>query len=489
MDDLPDLPLEKLLGYLHLTDLVRCRRVSRRWYEKISAFKVRSLCYSDLAGGQVESKHRLVVGDFARNYLRPAEFEQFFGSLLGRSMLSGLRSFRLCDVNVNTSNREKSSALARILQSFGQLEELDLIRVIFPPSPNEKLNLPSLRRIRLEDSDSLDLKAPRLAEIDVLNNIRPRLTIRYCLSVQRLLTRSDDWLNVQQLSNLQVLVCGRLRNAGDKFLDRLKQLKELHLNGPREVLVKLHEQRRRLRRNSLQIFYQGLCLDAPQDYGDQIESQEFDHQHKFLEVGVLRCMIANASRLADRLPLYQAIRYTDIESMVSRIPADFWARLSHLRVVGVNDKVKNVDHLLAFLKNCDVECMEFTHRQPQTLFDRLPSSCLSLRKIGFFCNNPTLNLTFLLELRHLMSFKFVHQNQVDLELIMKCFQRLQFIRTFEFLHVHDGHRLNVHIGIDQSEQFYLGINFRRMTCAHLDELFELLRTGVQEELYALECSE
>ena len=46
MDDLPELPFEQVLGYLILEDLLKTRAVSRRWYQKINSFRVKSLCYS-----------------------------------------------------------------------------------------------------------------------------------------------------------------------------------------------------------------------------------------------------------------------------------------------------------------------------------------------------------------------------------------------------------------------------------------------------------
>ena len=37
MDDLPELPFEKVLSYLSLGDLIKSRAVSRRWYHKIDS--------------------------------------------------------------------------------------------------------------------------------------------------------------------------------------------------------------------------------------------------------------------------------------------------------------------------------------------------------------------------------------------------------------------------------------------------------------------
>ena len=81
MDDLPELPFEKVLSYLSLEDRLKSRAVSRRWYWTINNFKVKSLCYLDHPAGFIRGKSRLVSGAFARNFISSSRFEwRFFNN-------------------------------------------------------------------------------------------------------------------------------------------------------------------------------------------------------------------------------------------------------------------------------------------------------------------------------------------------------------------------------------------------------------------------
>ena len=123
MDDLPELPFEKVLSYLSLEDRFKLRANSRRWYKKIDSFKVKSLCYSERPSGFIFGKNRWVSGAFAQNFISSPRFESFV-SAFDQLILSNLKYLRLCELRLTAENR---TAFAQALQSFGQLQELDLI--------------------------------------------------------------------------------------------------------------------------------------------------------------------------------------------------------------------------------------------------------------------------------------------------------------------------------------------------------------------------
>lgn len=99
MEDLPDVPFDKVLAYLDFSDLLKARLVSKKFHLKINNFKVRSLCVSEWDSGQIEDKHRLVVDEFAQNFIRSSQIDTFF-MYFGHSLLSGLRHFRVCDLDM-----------------------------------------------------------------------------------------------------------------------------------------------------------------------------------------------------------------------------------------------------------------------------------------------------------------------------------------------------------------------------------------------------
>ena len=128
MDDLPELPFEKILSYLGLEDLIRSMGVSRRWYKKINSYKVISLFYSERPIEFIEGKARLASGAFARHFIGSPRFEVFFNAFRA-SILSNLKHLRLVDFRLNQWNR---AVFARTLNSLSQLEKLDLIRLSHP---------------------------------------------------------------------------------------------------------------------------------------------------------------------------------------------------------------------------------------------------------------------------------------------------------------------------------------------------------------------
>ena len=115
MDDLPELPFEKVLSYLSLEEVIKPRAVSRRWCKMTDSFRVGSLCYSRDQKGFIWGKRRLVSGAFAQNFISSTRFASFF-STFGPSILSNLKRLRLCFVRLN---EEDTMAFPEFLNSFG----------------------------------------------------------------------------------------------------------------------------------------------------------------------------------------------------------------------------------------------------------------------------------------------------------------------------------------------------------------------------------
>src|SRR5699024_6613732 len=130
MDDLPELPFEKVLSYLSLEDVIKSRAVSRAWKLKTDNFRVKSLCYSSRPSGFIWQKVRWVSGAFSQNLISSTRFASCFNTFR-HSMLANLKHLRICELDLEEENR---TAFTGILQSFGQLEELGIIRFRSSPS-------------------------------------------------------------------------------------------------------------------------------------------------------------------------------------------------------------------------------------------------------------------------------------------------------------------------------------------------------------------
>ena len=168
MYELPDLPFEKVLSHLTLAELLKARAVSREWYQRINCYRVHCLCFSQHPIDFIFGKRRLVTGLFVRNFIRSNRFASFFTTFCP-TILSNLRHLRLCQLNLDEENR---AAFASALNSFTQLQELDIIQLdvgCWTMSSFSKLvvelNLPMLQGIRLEEVHGIErmvLNAPIL---------------------------------------------------------------------------------------------------------------------------------------------------------------------------------------------------------------------------------------------------------------------------------------------------------------------------------------
>ena len=400
MDDLPELPFEKVLSYLSLKDRLKARAVSRRWYRKINSFRVKSFCFSERPSDFILEKGRWVSGAFAKNFISSTRFTSFFDTF-GQTILSSLKHLRLCDVDLS---KENPTAVARILNSFSQLEELDIIRVELNKPDVLNLNLPILTNLNLEHVEGIEkltLEAPRLREVKILDYYLTdlRLEIVHGESVERLLIDSLRYAEVKNLKNLKALYIGDddETDIDSPFLSGLQQLKEIHLFmwNMRPVISELFEQKQRLGRSDLKIYFCGLLLNGPDDPAINVLDDHFDVAPEWLV-----CLAENRSRLADQIPLQSYIYYSGIEGVAPGLEVDLLKRFTDFNKITVDRPVEDIERFLNLLKNCsNIALLWFKCDQPQELFDRLPEHC-AVQSLSI--DRPPSDLTFLFRLKHLI---------------------------------------------------------------------------------------
>lgn len=392
MCELPDLVLENLLAYLDLRTLIRCRAVSKRWCALASGIRVRNLLFSDWDVDHLHNKWQLLEPDFDRNYIECSKFESFFRHY-AHSLLSRMRHLRVCELDLSIFRRR--SAFVKVVNGFGELECLDLVRVSHLPGYFE-LNLPNLRSVRFEELKTfgLTLDTPRLSELTCLFVVNIGLDFIHPESVESLLVYGcsplDPDLDLEKLKNLRFIYIQRMNvsEIGPNFLVNLVRLEEIHLNYDRGALEKLQLQRHQYNRTDLRIYFHGLCLDHLNDYEEFWSDSE-------LGTPALDCTIANPSKLAARLPLNRYICYSQIKPVVAQVPVDYWTRFSNLEKISVYEPVEDVQQFLSFLRNFDnVHSLQLDAKCAQSLFDQLPKHCPRIQKILMIGSKPTLGLFF-----------------------------------------------------------------------------------------------
>ena len=460
MDDLPEVPFEKVLSYLNLRDRLQLSAVSRSCHEKIANSRVKTLCYSGSPLGFIWGKSRWVSGPFTENFISSTKFASFFDAY-GHSVLSCLKQLRLCNFDLRESNE---TAFTRTLNSFGQLEELDIIRVQCCPQRKFELTLPMLTSIRLEDLTAerkLTLDAPRLRNVRILSCPHLRLDIVHDESVESFIVCSMDDLRVtdfNRLKNLKRLYVTFIPRIDPTFLSDLPQLKEVHLDSELS-LSQLFSQKQQYGRD-LKIYQCGLLLNSPDD-------PESEYLVDLDEA--LACLAKNPSRLADEIPFYRHLDYyRAIDRADPGLDVDVVLnRATELHQISVSREVYDVQRFLGVLKNhVNIRTLDFGRAQPQELFDRLPKHC-AIQCLTIF-EEPS-DLGFLLRLKHLI--QLVVYFSVDAELVRKAFEKLPFLSIFEFVRYAVADEVTVKI-CRSTKQFTVSVDEQTKTVSDLNAAIE-----------------
>ena len=455
MDDLPELPFEKVLSYLDLKDRLKARTVSRAWRNTFDRYPVNTLCYSSDPIDFIHGKSRWVNGAFAENFISSTRYASFFDTF-GETILSTLKRLRLCDLHLSGNG----TAFARILNSFGQLEQLDIIRAVFidhlMSNRNEfHLNLPMLTSLHLKEVEGilkLTLEAPRLRDVRILNYClrHLRVEIVHGESVERLLV--DDWryIDLKKLKNLQYLYVKSLPAIDPTFLSSLQQLKEIHLQSKlihlenNLIISKLFERKQQSGRADLKIYLCGLLLNGPDD--PAINALE-DSTDCLCEEWLV-CLAENLSRLADEIPFYRRLGFPDIVNVAPGLEVDLLKRCTELKEVTVFDPVEDTQRFLNLLKNFEnIGDLNFRGDQPQDLFDRLSEHC-AVQKLTL--HEPPSDLAFLFRLKHLIHLELYYS--INSKTVRRALEELPALFYFAFRYGQNS----ASIQIDRvSKQFHI----------------------------------
>ena len=425
MDELPELPFERVLSYLSFKDLLKSRAVSRGWYQRVDNYKVKSLCYSERPRDFIYGKNRWINGAFTQNFISSTKFDLFFNTY-GQSILSHLKHLRLCELDLGEVNCTAFS-LAQALNSFDQLEDLGLfyfnMRSASPDQAMEiELNLPMLTSIQLESAHGikkLALDAPRLQQVRLYHCSGLSLVIVHGESVERLLTEELSWTAVKNLKNLKYLTTGPYQ-IDLTLLSSLVQLKEIHLNCLSEDVKTLFEQKQRYDRADLKTYSCGLLLNGPNDPAIDSLSPYFDKETLFL-------LAQNASRLADEIPFREYLKYSEIEGVDPEIAMELMRRSTDLSCIIVDQPVVDIERFLHLLKSFDnIKNLQFSRAQQQDLFDWLPEHS-AVQFLVIRGSSP--DLRFLSRMKHIVQLNV--SCSIDAELIRKVFE-LPFLWDFRF---------------------------------------------------------
>ena len=442
MDELPELPFEKVLSYLNLEDRLRSRGVSRRWYHQINRFKVNTLCYSQFPTD-------FTYGKVKQNFISSQHFECFFNTF-HQTILSNLKHLQLCDLR---PKEETGRALTSAINSLAQLEELD-IQFGYHRRPGVeiefKLNLPMLAVIQLKlmyTINKLTLDSPRLRKVTLYSCRDMSLELVHSEPVEWLMAHGSTNIAVEKLKNVKNLyLSGYFDKLDSTFLSSLEQLKEIHLDWMNVDLEELFEQKQRHGRTNLKIYYRGLLLNGPHDPAigllrpaSDISAEYFGH------------LAENPSRLADQIPIFERLGYTLIERVAPGTEMTVLKRFTNLSRIDVSKPVVDTDRFLNLLKNLhNIVCLMFQGNQPQDLFDRLPEHCAVQI---LYIHSELSDYRFLFRLKYLM--RLLLGFSINAEAIRKIIEKNEFLSVFYFKYLDK----EVDIEIEHPRHFKVQIDY------------------------------
>ena len=434
MDELPALPFEQIVSYLGLADRLKARAVSRGWRRRFGEFKVKSLCCSEHPSGFIRGKSRRST--LASNFIASTRFNSFFDTFAS-TILSDLKYLRLCEID--PANR---ITFIPALNSFGRLEELDIVWIDNPLAnflnPRKKMNfevnLPILRSIRIKhmcESEKLTLDAPQLKLVKFCNSPWVSLELVHGESVEWFITHESRKTEMKNLKNLRYLHVQGYSETDPTFLSSLDQLREIHVNNRKDA-EEIVKQKQRYGRADLKIYRFGCLLDGAED--PLVSSFGY-----FIDRGTFAYLAENSTRLADQIPLYDYLYYSEIERIEPGLEINALRKFTDLSLIIVNDSVQDIERFLDLLKDLDnIVNLQFECAQPQELFDRLPEHC-AVQQLRI--DTELSDYRFLSRLHDLI--ELVLFRSIDIESVRKVLE-LRFLSTFNFRYLDERVKIRIH---------------------------------------------
>ena len=403
-DQLPDLCMRKILAFLSLRDLLKCRVVNRQLKAYADSTQVTEL-----------------VVDWERRYGEPYYVSfNWFGKVrqfdfegaisLDASKFAKLSLFKLNQrlkfLNIHLRNNE---SIYMILNNLEQLIHLEILSSI-NSSEKMTLALPNLNVFAIRGQDSIILKTPKL---EVLRCKMSKIQLEYPETIKRLECPNcsrDDLGGLTKLSSLETIHIefgGRL--DGIRLSD-LADLKELHITCDmmhypsvyvelRRSLLRLMHERSALLRDELKMYMNDVLLVDSKQFPNYVRMQaEGLDEFKFTNYRLL---------LRHSYPAITCVDFNGLTELDFEISEDFFVRFPRIQKLTAYGLVDQ-EQFEWFLQNATaLNSLQLTQtRLDQAFVDRLPKLCSRLARLELYEPSGLItNIQFLLQFEQLEVFE------------------------------------------------------------------------------------
>ena len=431
------------LEKLNLTDLGRCRRVSRRFRAICEIVRIeeliicpttydpktlwfytnKSIDYRGSVKFETFCKHSL-------NLFRLTRSTQTFFSPLSR-LLSTLKYIHFGSFD----NSDRLDFNFSLLNPFTRLEQLDVGCQIV--GDHQVLSPPNLRIIKFEflDRSSFLFKTPKL-EVLSLPNLKS--TSFHQPETLRHLVIGIYGKAIKSFINLEVLVLDSISTLDRNVLAVFRKLKQLYLYPEllglrggayaqfKDKINYIFNQKIILKRNDFAIYWLNVRLE------NLAKFEEYD----FNQSNELQFQISNYDLLNGDLARFHEIDYTVLMNSINQIPDDFFSKFIQIESVRVASKINDPNQFLVFLKNLQyLYSLDLMNTSlGSSFYNNLPAilDCQLSDLLIHETDNLKLNFKFILKLKFLVRFRTNQQFTNSFDLATKCFPILKYLWLFEF---------------------------------------------------------
>lgn len=430
LDTIPIELLSMILNRLSTADQIRCRLVSKKFRFVIeNEVKVRRLIVS-LNQKVCEGKWYRTYRRFDLNDLINAKHLDFLQTEPFRKMFSKLRMLYVYDFPEILPPCD--------LDSLNELRELEHLELWFLRIKNlSKLTLPNLKvfcvneqtsaRLIIDTNSLLHLKT--VFELDLF-------TFNHASSI-RSVQCNRLTPGILAFTNLEHLCCYLITQPlVSDLLPKLVHLKRLQFYDQETVYQSLVEQKRRLNRRDLKIFYLGINFEQRNGRNEELDLSAYNlaFSRYHLNAQNLPIYFDNYHRLDDRLPFVNCVDYSAFEDrfgLLENVPGDFFDRFPIINNVHVSRRIVEPESFRTFLTGCSSLhslSLKNSHLEP-AFFDRLPSVCSSIGALHIKADLDSFE--FVLEFKNLLDLEIISES-LSIDLVRKAFTTLKHLEAFTF---------------------------------------------------------